>query len=211
MRRFLLSVAAALLNVFALTLVRGVFDAPYAACIALITLWCVVEGTLTDEVPRGSRNLVGLATATGVTTFALFVVAITSRNGSMLGAVVMLAGIALRCIAIYTLGDRFVSELRADQPLIKRGVYRWLDHPSEIGLLTLTLGACILFGSLAAFAIWMLVLLPLTVARVRIENAFLDQTCCETDSVLPSGSLNHATRSPVGAVQMPWSSWTKKP
>jgi hypothetical protein len=29
------------------------------------------------------------------------------------------------------------------------------------------------------------------------------ETCCETDSTLPSGSLNQATLSPVGAVQIP--------
>jgi protein-S-isoprenylcysteine O-methyltransferase Ste14 len=207
LRRFLLSSAAALLNVVALACVPGcTFDPQFAAFAVLITVWCVIEGTLTDEIPRGSRNLLLLASATGVAILAMFAVAITSRNGSMLGALVILAGIALRCIAIYTLGDRFISELRADQPLVRRGVYRWMNHPSEIGLLTLTLGTCVLFGSLGAFAIWLLALVPLTIARVRIENAFLAQTCCETDSVLPSGSLNHATRSPVGAVQMPWSS-----
>lgn len=180
MRRFLLSCFAALLNAAAFTLVRGAFD---PAFIVPITLWCVIEGTLTDEVPRGSRNLLGLATATGLATFALFVVANLSRNGSMLGAFIMAAGIALRCAAVYTLGDRFVSELRADAPLIRRGVYRFLDHPSEIGLLMLTFGVCVLFGSVYAFAIWLFAVVPLTIARVRIENAFL-QKC--SSSMIPT-------------------------
>src|ERR1700735_4690574 len=36
-------------------------------------------------------------------------------------------------------------------------------------------------------------------------------TCCETDSTLPSGSLNQATLSPVGAVHIPSASCSKKP
>ncbi|HJW93303.1 MAG TPA: isoprenylcysteine carboxylmethyltransferase family protein [Thermoanaerobaculia bacterium] len=170
-------------------LVRGSLDVTF---LLLVTLWVVIEGTLADEVPRGSRNLAVLASLTGFAIVALFVVALQSRGGSTFGALVMLAGIALRCIAIYTLGDRFVSELRADAPLIRRGVYRFLDHPSEAGLLTLTLGACVLFGSIAAFAIWLFAVLPLTIARVRIENTFLrdKQECLSythiTSSTMPT-------------------------
>ena len=170
MRRFLLSWLAALLNASVLTFVRGTFDPAFAAFVILVTLFVVVEGTLVDEVPRGARNLVGLASATGLAMLMTFVVAITSRGGTMYGALVMLGGIVLRCSAIYTLGDRFVSELRADGPLIKRGVYRWLDHPSEIGLLTLTLGVCVLFGSLPALVIWLAAIAPLTIARMRIDR-----------------------------------------
>jgi protein-S-isoprenylcysteine O-methyltransferase Ste14 len=56
---------------------------------------------------------------------------------------------------------------------VRRGVYRWLDHPSEAGLLSLTAGAAVLFRSVAALLVWALVLAPLTFARVRAENAFL--------------------------------------
>src|SRR6202034_4425865 len=39
----------------------------------------------------------------------------------------------------------------------------------------------------------------------------LPHPCCETDKIFPSGSLNHATLSPAGAVQIPSSSCSKKP
>jgi protein-S-isoprenylcysteine O-methyltransferase Ste14 len=174
-----------LVNALALTLVRGTFDAAFAIFLLLITSWIVVEGMLADEVPRGSRNLLGLASLTGLAVCAMFVVALMSPGRSLLGALVMLAGIALRCAAVYTLGDRFVSELRADAPLIRRGVYRRLAHPSEVGLLILTLGVCVLFESRAAFAIWLFVIVPLTVARVRIENAFL-QRSISSSSMIPT-------------------------
>jgi len=41
------------------------------------------------------------------------------------------------------------------------------------GLLTLTLGACVLFRSVPALVVWVVAVVPLTIARVRIENAFL--------------------------------------
>jgi len=172
-RRFLLSCIAAALNAGALTLVRGTFDAAFATFLLLVTLFCVIEGTLVDEVPRGDRNLGTLATLTGLAVLATFVLAVMSHGVILIGAIAMTAGIALRCAAVYTLGVRFVSELRSDAPLIRRGVYRWLDHPSEAGLLTLTLGACVLFRSMPALMVWVGAVVPLTIARVRIENVFL--------------------------------------
>src|SRR5580658_2111508 len=41
--------------------------------------------------------------------------------------------------------------------------------------------------------------------RLRLYTA--TPACCEIDSTFPSGSLNQATLSPVGKVQMPRSSW----
>jgi len=183
-RRFLLSCVAAALNGGALTLVRGTIDTAFAAFLMLVTLFCVIEGTLVDEVPRGDRNLGVLATLTGLAVLATFVLAVMSHSFIISGAIVMAAGIALRCAAVYTLGPRFVSELRSDAPLIRRGVYRWLDHPSEAGLLTLTLGACVLFRSMPALVVWVVAVVPLTIARVRIENEFLQSHI--TSSTMPT-------------------------
>jgi protein-S-isoprenylcysteine O-methyltransferase Ste14 len=185
-RRLVLSVALAALNAGLLTIPRLIAGPghqwTFATFLALVSIFCFAEAGLVDEVPRGPRNLATLATMTGLAVFGVFVTAIltegqTSHDGMIVvcGAVLMASGVVLRCLAIYTLGPRFVSELRVPpgQPLVRTGVYRWLDHPSEAGLLALTAGAAILFRSVDALLVWALVLAPLTFARVRAENAFL--------------------------------------
>jgi isoprenylcysteine carboxyl methyltransferase (ICMT) family protein YpbQ len=189
-RRFLLSVGLAALNAGLLTIPRIVTDRTgdpraFAAFLVLATIFCFVEASLVDEVPHGERTLATLATMTGVAIFGAFVTAIVTEGHTGVegmaiacGAVVMGSGVLLRCAAIYTLGARFVSELHvpSGEPLVRSGVYRWLDHPSEVGLLALTAGAAILFRSVYAASVWMFVLVPLTAARIRIENAFLDMS-----------------------------------
>ncbi len=186
-RRYLLSAGLAVLNAGLLTIPRFVIGLgdprAFAILIALATIFCFAEASLVDEVPQGGRNLALLATMTGLAVFGTFVVAIvtegrTAHDGVVIacGAALMASGVLLRCLAIVTLGPQFVSELRvpAGAPLVRTGVYRWLDHPSEAGLLMLTAGAAVLFRSVEALLVWACVVVPLTLARVRAENGFLD-------------------------------------
>jgi protein-S-isoprenylcysteine O-methyltransferase Ste14 len=94
-----------------------------------------------------------------------------------LGFVMMPAGIAMRRAAIGRLGERFVTSVSADGrcELVDEGVYARVRHPSETGLLLVTLGAAILLGSSAAAAVWCAVLLPLTLARIGIEDRCLSR------------------------------------
>jgi len=185
--RFILSCGLAGINAVLLIAARLAArrdSSPYAfgALLILVSIFCIVEATLVDEVPRGRSNLAGLASLTGIGVLATFVLAIVTEghtaNDSLHivgGAAVMTIGIALRCAAIYTLGPRFVSELRVsdDEPLVTDGVYRWLAHPSEIGLLVASAGSALLLRSVSAFLFWAIFVLPLTILRVRTENAFL--------------------------------------
>ena len=41
------------------------------------------------------------------------------------------------------------------------------------------------------------------------QGRVLEIQCCEIESVLPSGSVNHATLAPPGAVQTPSGLWSK--
>ena len=85
------------------------------------------------------------------------------------------AGVALRLAAVRALGRWFVSEPRVvpGQPLVRRGAFARLRHPSESGLLLLSLGACVLLGSVAGLAIWALAIVPLSLKRVAAEEAVL--------------------------------------
>ena len=87
----------------------------------------------------------------------------------------LFAGVLLRGSAIHWLGDHFRNEFSVPRHhrLVRDGVYRHLRHPSETGLLLVGLGAAVLCGSLAALALWLCVLAPLTLRRIALEEQCL--------------------------------------
>ena len=91
------------------------------------------------------------------------------------GAVLVVLGIALRVSAILALGDRFVSHvaLFPDHTLETRGLYARMRHPSEAGLLAICAGVALISPSPLLLAVLGLLILPLTLCRVRLEDAAL--------------------------------------
>jgi protein-S-isoprenylcysteine O-methyltransferase Ste14 len=87
----------------------------------------------------------------------------------LLAAGLIIAGIALRIAAIRTLGARFVSSTTVDRVVV-RGPYRWMHHPSELGLLAIAAGSAALVGSPLAATLAGFVLLPLSVFRCAGED-----------------------------------------
>lgn len=125
-----------------------------------------------------------LAAATGVTVLLIFWIALwaCASTGAtagpvflMGGSVLIVGGSALRLSAIHTLGASFATEVsvRPSQQLVLTGVYRYVRHPSETGLLLVTLGAGVLAGSVGVLAIWCGLLVPLVAARIRLEEGCL--------------------------------------
>lgn len=92
-----------------------------------------------------------------------------------LGSLFMATGIALRVAAIRALGRWFTNEVRtlAGQPLITDGPYAHLRHPSEAGTLALAFGATVLLRSQTALVLLALILLPLVLWRIRLEDRLL--------------------------------------
>jgi protein-S-isoprenylcysteine O-methyltransferase len=84
-------------------------------------------------------------------------------------------GIVLRAWSILTLGTFFRRDVMVEtgQPVIRRGPYRWLRHPSYTGTLVTTFGLALAFGS------WVGALVAVTIAalghlpRIRVEEAEL--------------------------------------
>ncbi len=119
-----------------------------------------------------------LASLTGGTLLLLFVSGALnaggSPRGSLLGSALMSAGIGLRVAAIRALGARFTNSVLVEiEAPIRSGVYRYMRHPSELGLLGIGLGASVLLSSWVAFVVWALGLLPLVLIRVHREDAEL--------------------------------------
>ena len=91
------------------------------------------------------------------------------------GSLVMTVGIGLRWAAMRALGSYFVSEprVRSEQSLIRSGLYSYLRHPSETGLLCIAAGAALLLQSLAGLSVVVGFLLPVTLLRIRGEERVL--------------------------------------
>jgi protein-S-isoprenylcysteine O-methyltransferase Ste14 len=93
----------------------------------------------------------------------------------IVGIVAMWLGIALREWAVLTLGRFFTVVVRvtAEQTVVDRGPYRWVRHPSYVGLLLTLIGLGLALGnwlSLLALAILPTVGL---VIRIRVEEQAL--------------------------------------
>lgn len=95
-----------------------------------------------------------------------------------IGAVIAWAGALLRWWSFATLGRYFtvVVSTSADQPVIDRGPYRVLRHPSYTGLLLIFVGVGVMVGNaVSAIGAVALILIGL-LHRIRIEERALTAT-----------------------------------
>jgi len=92
-----------------------------------------------------------------------------------LGALVAWLGLLLRWWSFATLGRYFTVVLAAsaDQPVVERGPYRVLRHPSYTGLLLVCAGCGLMVGNWVSAAGSLALLLTALVPRIRIEERAL--------------------------------------
>lgn len=99
----------------------------------------------------------------------------------LVGVIVLWLGLAIRAWAVTTLGASFRTTIEVDagQPLVSRGPYRWVRHPSYTGLLLILLGFGIGIGNWVALVLC-LVLPPFALLyRIRWEEAELTRVLGE--------------------------------
>jgi len=161
---------AAVCNGALLTLVAWLAETSSQAAVVVAgaTLLAGVEASLQRRDDRVGHA--PLALLSGVSLLALLVLA-AARPGlaaaPWVGGGLMAVGIALRASAMRSLGEAFVTEVRPSATMVTGGIYRWLRHPSEAGLLMFGLGAAVATGSGGAFA---LLALMVALALLRIER-----------------------------------------
>lgn len=90
-----------------------------------------------------------------------------------IGAVMLTCGITLRFLAIRALGSRFNSDVYIEESVIDSGIYAWLRHPSEWGLLLIVAGAPLLINAVVTAAAAAILLLPVSLWRMQRENRAL--------------------------------------
>lgn len=92
-----------------------------------------------------------------------------------LGAVLAWSGLLLRWWSFLTLGKYFTVVLKtsADQPIVQRGPYRYLRHPSYTGLLLAFAGVGLMVQNAVSAAGALVLVLIALVFRIRIEERAL--------------------------------------
>jgi protein-S-isoprenylcysteine O-methyltransferase Ste14 len=91
-----------------------------------------------------------------------------------LGVATLVVGSVLRVWPMFTLGRRFsgLVALQPDHELVTDGPYRWVRHPSYLGLILELLGWALVFRSSLGVLATVLGLVPL-VDRIETEEALL--------------------------------------
>ncbi|MBI2826113.1 MAG: isoprenylcysteine carboxylmethyltransferase family protein [Planctomycetia bacterium] len=164
--------------------------AAHQALIALAVVTCLLGvaaffagGNISPGVreDRGNRWVIAAFSVIGL--LAGYLPAYTDRrdfwtiDGDLtrwIGVALFAAGGALRLWPVYVLGNRF-SGLVAIQPghkLVTTGVYRFIRHPSYLGLLVNSLGWALAFRSGVGLILTALIV-PVLVARIRSEERLL--------------------------------------
>ncbi len=92
-----------------------------------------------------------------------------------LGIAVVLAGVALRAWAIFSLGRYFRREVTIEpgQTIVRRGPYRVLRHPSYSGIFLIVTGFALAFGSWVGAAAALLIVFAGMLPRIRVEERAL--------------------------------------
>jgi protein-S-isoprenylcysteine O-methyltransferase Ste14 len=98
-----------------------------------------------------------------------------------LGTAVLLAGSLLRRHCRRVLGEYFTGDVqaRADQPVVDRGAYHWVRHPSYSGGILMFAGIGLALGNWGSVAVLVLVAAAVYWYRVAVEERALIETIGE--------------------------------
>ncbi len=141
----------------------------------------VARGKGSGEHDRATRTLIGVALV------AAFVLAVRASSLApsleipelyrAVGVVVMWLGLGIRIWAIAALGHSFRTTVEVDpgQPVVSRGPYAWVRHPSYTGLLLILSGFGLAAGNWLALAACVLLPLPALLWRIKVEEAELNR------------------------------------
>jgi protein-S-isoprenylcysteine O-methyltransferase Ste14 len=127
---------------------------------------------------RGTRTLIAITLGAAIA-LALGIGARSAgprdAGAYSLGIIVVWLGLAIRVWAIVALGRAFRTTVEVDsgQPIVSTGPYRWVRHPSYVGLLLIVIGCSLAAGNWLALAVCPVLPLPALLWRIHVEEAEL--------------------------------------
>ena len=90
------------------------------------------------------------------------------------GVMMIIAGFAIRLVAMATLKRNFSGALRIreNHTLVKNGIYKRVRHPAYLGAIMLLPGIPVMMSSLLGFLV-MLLLIPYLLHRIKLEESMM--------------------------------------
>lgn len=91
------------------------------------------------------------------------------------GCFLIICGISFRFWAIRTLGKYYSHIVRTvnNHKIIDNGPYRYIRHPSYAGMIVALCGICVFYFNIVSVVLFLILLLPSIVFRIRIEERTL--------------------------------------
>jgi len=91
------------------------------------------------------------------------------------GLAIILAGMAVRFLAVWSLGSRFTVNLAiSEEHRIKtNGMYRWVRHPSYLGSIISFIGFSLSLNNAISLVVILLLVVPSFLYRISIEERLL--------------------------------------
>lgn len=153
----------------------------------LISLFCLLESSASQSISEESlvhKKKVFLPYLIGACILLSFWTSIfeyaeqpSSRQSltSIVGGLLIIAGITIRLISIRKLNKYFVSHvgLIPNHQLVNTGIYSVVRHPSELGLLFICFGVSIMLLSTTGIMVTATTLMPLIIYRLSLEDGLL--------------------------------------
>lgn len=89
---------------------------------------------------------------------------------------VMIAGLVLRWIAIFSLGKAFTVNvaIHPTQTVYQSGVYRYIRHPSYTGMLISFTAVAVVMGNWISFAVLLVPIFAAVLYRIHVEEIALN-------------------------------------
>lgn len=93
------------------------------------------------------------------------------------GIIILLAGLFVRWMAIYTLGKYFTRTvtIKSDHRIIRKGLYKHLRHPSYTGSLLALAGLGMAFANWLSFVLIFMPILAAALYRMHVEEEALSR------------------------------------
>jgi protein-S-isoprenylcysteine O-methyltransferase Ste14 len=120
--------------------------------------------------------IVGIAVIVGITLLDFYLrPRVPNMTLLTLGIVAASIGAIIRIVAQVNLGKNFSFEakIKKDHALIKTGIHSVVRHPMYTGMFLMVLGLCIAMQSIIGIVMNALILIPIGLYRVNVEERLL--------------------------------------
>ena len=155
------------------------FQPMYYLSLSILIVWAIVEVLVMQGDSKIKYNFVDWVFKVGGLTGLIFGVIFRDLNHAFViysGFFILISGIILRYWAMKTLGIYFSYTLKTEshgQRVFDYGVYRYIRHPSYLGIFLIIISFPIIHASLVGFLVVLFFTCPWIIKRISQEEQMM--------------------------------------